>query len=170
MKHFLIALVVLSGCGSDGVVPTRNARPATKDDLIKENRDAMRLEDRDINLYVERHALAPTKSGTGVLLLMLRDVQGEPVMPEQLVTVNYRLELLNGDTAYATPAGMPESFRVEHDDVESGLHEAIQSLSPGDSAIIIIPSYRAHGLIGDQERVPPRSSVVYHLGLVRVAR
>lgn len=130
----------------------------------------MRLEDRDIGLYVSRHGLSPTMSGTGVRLQMLRDQPGDPVHPEQLVAVNYRLELLNGDTAYATAAGRPESFRVEHDDVESGLHEAIQAMSPGDSAIIIIPSYRAHGLIGDMERVPPRSSVVYHLGVVRVSR
>ena len=54
------------------------------------------------------------------------------------------------------------------DNVESGLHEAIQHLSPGDSAVIVIPSYRAHGLIGDQDKVPMRSSVVYRIGLVSV--
>ncbi|HMC98075.1 MAG TPA: FKBP-type peptidyl-prolyl cis-trans isomerase, partial [Flavobacteriales bacterium] len=84
-------------------------------------------------------------------------------------TVNYRLELINGDSAYASEPGKPESFKIEMDDVESGLHEAIQELSPGDSAIVIIPSYRAHGLIGDQQRVPMRSTVVYHIGLVKVS-
>ncbi|MBK8226789.1 MAG: FKBP-type peptidyl-prolyl cis-trans isomerase [Flavobacteriales bacterium] len=67
----------------------------------------------------------------------------------------------------ATPEG-PEGFLVEEDNVESGLHEAIQQLSVGDSAIIIIPSYRAHGLIGDQDRVPPRSTVVYRIGLAGI--
>jgi FKBP-type peptidyl-prolyl cis-trans isomerase len=53
--------------------------------------------------------------------------------------------------------------------VESGLHEAIQLLSPGDSALFIIPSYRAHGLVGDMEQIPMRSTVVYHIGLVRLS-
>jgi FKBP-type peptidyl-prolyl cis-trans isomerase len=54
--------------------------------------------------------------------------------------------------------------------VESGLHEGVQLLSPGDSAILVIPSYRAHGLIGDQDRIPMRSSVVYRVGLVKLSR
>ena len=37
-----------------------------------------------------------------------------------------------------------------------------------DSAIIVIPSYRAHGLIGDQDRIPMRSSIVYRLGVVAI--
>jgi FKBP-type peptidyl-prolyl cis-trans isomerase len=42
-------------------------------------------------------------------------------------------------------------------------------LSPGDSALFIIPSYRAHGLVGDMEQIPMRSTVVYHIGLVRLS-
>lgn len=99
---------------------------------------------------------------------MLRDVEGPTARPEQWARVNYRLELINGETAYATEPGRPESFMVEKDQVESGLHEVIQLLSPGDSAVIVIPSYRAHGLIGDQERIPMRSTIIYHLGVVAI--
>ena len=62
-----------------------------------------------------------------------------------------------------------DRFLVEMDDVESGLHEAIQLMSPGDSAVVLIPSYRAHGLIGDQDRIPMRSSLVYHIGLLKLS-
>ncbi|HRH38295.1 MAG TPA: FKBP-type peptidyl-prolyl cis-trans isomerase, partial [Flavobacteriales bacterium] len=110
--------------------------------------------------------LAMIQSGTGVRYRLIRDVTGDTIVPGEWAKVNYRMELLNGDTAYMSDPGKPESFLVEMDDVESGLHEAIQHLSAGDSAIIIIPSYRAHGLIGDRNKVPPRSTVVYHIGLV----
>lgn len=170
MKPLMAAMLALAGCGADGPRAPGQPVPSSKDDLIAQHRQAVRLEDRDIALYIERHGLVTAKSGTGVHVQLLRDAPGDPVEPEQAVMVNYRLELLNGDTAYATEPGKPETFRVEHDDVESGLHEAIQQLSPGDSAIIIIPSYRAHGLAGDLQMVPPRSSVVYRLGLVRVMR
>ncbi len=137
--------------------------------MIEENRTAVKLEDRDINLYVQRYGLEMTPTGRGVRYQLLRDVEGVNVRPGQWAFIHYRVELLNGDTAYASEPGSPEAFLVEMDDVESGLHEGIQMLSPGDSAIVIIPSYRAHGLIGDQDRIPPRSSVVYHLGLERVS-
>ena len=161
-------LFVLTACGGNGIVPAKGVKQPPAD-LVKDNRDAVRLEDRDIDLYVERNALQVHKSGTGVRHAVLRDMPGDSIRPEQWAVVNYRLELLDGDTAYATAMGEPESFLVEMDDVESGLHEAVQHLSPGDSAIIIIPSYRAHGLIGDMNKVPPRSTVVYRIGLVKAS-
>ncbi|MBK9177570.1 MAG: FKBP-type peptidyl-prolyl cis-trans isomerase [Flavobacteriales bacterium] len=168
MRAIIASLLAVAGCGSDGPRSPGQPVPSGKDQMIAQHRQAVRLEDRDIALYIERHGLVTVKSGTGVHVQLLRDSPGDPVRREQAAMVNYRLELLNGDTAYATDPGMPETFRVEHDDVESGLHEAIQLLSAGDSAVIIIPSYRAHGLVGDLDRVPPRSSVVYRLGFVRV--
>ena len=166
MKHLLIPVLLLSACGGDE--PVHDQRHAPRD-LMQENRDAVKLEDRDIDLYVRRHELELTKSGAGIRYRLLRDMPGDTIQPGQWAKVNYRMELLSGDTAYTSKAGEPESFLVEMDDVESGLHEGIQHLSPGDSALIIIPSYRAHGIIGDQSKVPMRSTVVYHIGLVAIA-
>lgn len=160
-----IALLLLGTCNGQGA----EQAPVERKDLLQENRSAVKLEDRDIDLFAQRHGLSLNRSGTGVRHALLRDAPGDSVRPGQWAQVRYRMELLNGDTAYISSTEGPESFRVEEDDVESGLHEAIQHLSPGDSAIIVIPSYRAHGLIGDQDRVPPRSTVVYRIGLARVS-
>lgn len=159
-----IPWIMLAACG--GQAPQHPV--AKRNDLLQENRSAVKLEDRDIDLFVQRHGLVVERSGTGVRHALLRDMPGETVHAGQWAMVRYRMELLNGDTAYTSSADGPEGFVVEEDDVESGLHEAIQRLSPGDSAIIIIPSYRAHGLIGDLDRVPPRSTVVYRIGLAGI--
>lgn len=164
----LIGLALLLGCGGDGRVPVVKRAVPTPDELIERNQEAVKLEDRDIDLYLKRHAYEVGTTGRGVRYVLWRDLPGASPGPEQWATVNYRVELLNGDTAYATEPGHPESFVVEHDNVESGLHEGVQLMSPGDSAMLIIPSYRAHGLIGDQDRIPMRSTVVYHIGLVAV--
>ena len=170
MKALIAALLLLAAsCGGDGRVPVRVKEQPTRPDLVQENKDAFKLEQHDIKLYAERHGLSLTPTGTGVHYQLIRDVEGPAAEPDQWARVNYRLELLNGDTAYSTEAGKPESFMVEMDQVESGLHEAIQLLSAGDSAVIIIPSYRAHGLIGDQEKIPMRSTIVYRLGVVAIS-
>ncbi len=161
-------LLFATSCGGDGRAPVRINEQAAKPDLVKENKDAIKLEQHDIKLYAQRHGLTLTPTATGIHYLMLRDVEGATAKPDQWVRVNYRLELINGDPAYATEPGKPESFMVEMDQVESGLHEVIQLLSAGDSALIVIPSYRAHGLIGDQDRIPMRSTIVYHLGVVAI--
>lgn len=168
MKSTIWLAFLLVACGGDGTVPSKQVHAPSASELITGNKEAVKLEDRDIDLYVQRHALTVQPTGTGVRFGTLRDMDGPTVGPEQWAQVNYRMELLTGDTAYASEPGKPESFLVEHDDVESGLHEAVQRMSPGDSAIIIIPSYRAHGLIGDMDKVPMRSTIVYHIGLVSV--
>jgi FKBP-type peptidyl-prolyl cis-trans isomerase len=165
----LSVLALFLGCGNDGRVPVVQRQAPTQEELIQENRDAFKLEDRDIDLYLERKGVVAERSPRGIRYAILRDVPGELARAGQWAVINYRVELLNGDTAYSTEAGSPESFKVEMDDVESGLHEAVQLLSPGDSALIVIPSYRAHGLIGDMDRIPMRSSVVYRVGLVKVS-
>ncbi|MBL7940866.1 MAG: FKBP-type peptidyl-prolyl cis-trans isomerase [Flavobacteriales bacterium] len=159
---------LLMACGGDGRVPTQQRAVPSADDMLKENRDAVKLEDHDIDLFAKRIGLDLEPTGRGVRYHLLRDVDGPNAMAGQWAKVNYRLELINGDTAYATAAGEPESFLIERDNVESGLHEAIQLMSPGDSALIVIPSYRGHGLAGDQDRIPMRSTLVYRIGLVSV--
>jgi FKBP-type peptidyl-prolyl cis-trans isomerase FkpA len=170
-RHLFIAwTIAVLGCGgNEGGPPAVERRMPTQEELIEENRSAVRLEERDIDRYVRRHGHSVQGTGSGVRYQLVRSLGGERVRPGQWALVNYRAVLLNGDTAYASEPGRPEAFKVEMDDVESGLHEAIQYLGPGDSAVIIIPSYRAHGLLGDQRKIPMRSTVVYHLGLVKAS-
>ena len=153
---------------TSGRVPPAPSVPQRQESLIDENKRWLERESRDIDLWVTRQQVAFTKTGTGVRWHMVRDVPGEPARPEQLARVNYLLTLFKGDTCYFTPPGAPESFRVEHDEVESGLHEAVQFMSAGDSAVVVIPSHRAHGLAGDLSKVPMRSTVVYHIGLEKL--
>lgn len=167
IAHLVPAVLLLATCGQNNSPPTR-APHTDRDSLIAENRDIMRLEERDIKLYIERHGLAPRTTGTGVRFQFFHDEPGPVAKPDQLVTVAYRVELIDGRECYASDPGAPESFRVEHDDVESGLHEAIQLMSAGDSALVIIPSHRAHGLAGDMNKIPMRSTIIYRIGLKRV--
>jgi FKBP-type peptidyl-prolyl cis-trans isomerase len=164
----LIALLVCVSCGDrQGKLSTKHLGTPGQEELIRDNRDAVKEEERQIDRYVRRSGLPFQRSARGIRYVVLRDVPGPTVRAEEWVTLHYRVELMNGDTAYSTLATGPESFRVEHDDVESGLHEAVQLLSAGDSAVIILPSFRAHGIAGDRDRIPMRSTVVYRVGVVK---
>ncbi|MBK7945490.1 MAG: FKBP-type peptidyl-prolyl cis-trans isomerase [Flavobacteriales bacterium] len=168
MKWSLLLLMLGAACGTGVNRATKDQAPSDRDQLIRANRDAMRLEDQDIDLYIKRHDLHAERSATGIRMQIIRDSAGIAAQPEQIAVIRYKLELLNGTVVHETASDGPEAFRVAHDNVESGLHEAVQRLSPGDSALVIIPSYRAHGLVGDLDRIPPRTSVVYRIGMVRI--
>jgi FKBP-type peptidyl-prolyl cis-trans isomerase len=162
----IFLLLVACACGNGRDRTEQQPRPVDRDRLLEDNKRYARLERQDIDAYVMRHGLEMEDTGTGTRVKLLRDMEGATARPGQMATVNYRMELLDGTLCYASEPGRPESFRIEMDDVESGLHEAVQHMSPGDSAIVVIPSHRAHGLIGDMNRVPGRSTVVYRIGLV----
>ena len=83
-------------------------------------------------------------------------------------TVEYCVTLLNGDTAYTSRESGPQDFLINMDNLESGLHEGIQYMKVGDRAKLILPSYLAHGLIGDSKKIPPRTSIVYDIKLVSI--
>ena len=159
------------GCRQGGDAPSaaRSVHDDQRQGLIEANKRAERIEAGDIRNYVRRHGLSGHTSGTGIFWQLLRDVPGDTARPEQWAHVDFRIELLDGTVCYSSDPDDPVAFQVAMDDVESGLHEAIQHLSPGDSAVFILPSYRAHGLIGDLDKVPMRSSVVYHIGLLSVS-
>ena len=168
-SHWLWIPVLLGvACDGDpGKPSSADVRP-DKESRIEGEQRAMRIESRDIDAYVRRKGLSVSTTGTGLRHQLVKDSTGANAEPDDLVWVNYRVELIDGRECYASSAGQAESFRVEHDDVESGLHEGIQLMSPGDSAILIIPSHRAFGLIGDRDRIPMRSTVIYFIGLERI--
>lgn len=171
MKPWAVLAVGLlwAACGGGRTPPpARVGRQATPTDtrLMDENRRMARREERDIRDWLARQGGTMISTGTGLRYKLVRDAPGDTARPGQVAVINYAAFLLNGDTVHVSAPGEPGSFRIGHADVESGLHEGIQHLSVGDSAVLVIPSALAFGLVGDQDKIPMRSTIIYHVGLV----
>lgn len=133
------------------------------------NRQMTLDEDSEIEGYARRRGWEMTKTGTGLRYMVLQNGQGlTHPQTGQRVTLTYEISLLDGSVVYSSDTSGPRSFVVGHDHVERGLHEAVTYLKEGDSARIILPSHLAHGLSGDNDKIPPRSSVVYLLKLLDI--
>ena len=168
-----ILLLLFIACGDNRTQPPARVghRIAPPDNsLVDENKRMAQREESDIQDWIKRQGGSMLATGTSLRYKLVRDVPGDTAEPGQLAVLNYTVHLLNGDTCYASPPGEPASFRIEHADVESGLQEGIQHLSVGDSAVLVIPSALAFGLLGDRNKIPMRSTVVYHIGLVALGK
>jgi FKBP-type peptidyl-prolyl cis-trans isomerase len=82
--------------------------------------------------------------------------------------MEYNVKLLTGDMIYSSKELGSKTFEIGHGGVESGLEEALLYLKLGDKAKLIIPSHLAFGLLGDQNKVPPRSTLVYDIEIVNL--
>lgn len=166
---FILALFTLFSCIDDGK-PNKAARYSKQqfqDSLVAVNKVLMENEDRLINKFIERKKWPVISSGTGLRYMIYENGKGQNLAKAgQFATISYSISLLNGKLCYESGLGNNKSFLIEADDVESGLHEGVKYMKVGDKAKMIIPSHLAHGLLGDLEKIPPRSTIIYDVTLI----
>lgn len=160
------AAAFLFSCGNEPRhynTPGPIVKDTLTEPLIHTNKRLSENEKRDIDNFVKRKGWPMTETGTGLRYSVYEKGKGEQVQSGDLVMVNFEITLLNGELCYSSEETGSEEFVVDHDHVESGLHEAIKYLHVGDKAKIIIPSHLAFGLTGDSDKIPPLSPIVYDL-------
>ncbi|MEQ9187111.1 MAG: FKBP-type peptidyl-prolyl cis-trans isomerase [Cryomorphaceae bacterium] len=144
--------------------PTQREVNRSMEDI---NRRMSQEEDAAIDRYIEQHAWSMNKTGTGLRYMIYKSGPEGPLAAEgQIATVNYAVSLVDGTVVYSSDDQGKRSFLIGQDNVESGIHEAIQYLKIGDKAHVILPSHLAHGLTGDNDKIPPRSTVIYDIELL----
>lgn len=137
-----------------------------QDKLIEANKIYVKQESDEIDQYAKHKGWNMHTTGTGLRYMITHHGGGDSVKATQLVKVNYKIFLMDGSLCYSSDSLGPKEFVVGADNVESGLHEGVQYLQVGDKATFILPSHLAHGLIGDENKIPPKASVIYELELL----
>lgn len=169
MKYIVIILLLfLLGCSESPEPINKISQKEIEEILIQANKNAIRKETIQIEAYVKRRGLDVVQTGTGLRYQIYEDGEGKMAEFGKSAVVNYDVNLLNGTLCYSTKEKGPEEFVIGNDNVETGLHEAISYLKVGDKAIVIIPSHLAHGLAGDFDKIPVRSTIIYDLELIAV--
>jgi FKBP-type peptidyl-prolyl cis-trans isomerase FkpA len=142
-----------------------------RQEIMQESiKNAVNKEQLQIQGWINRYGKKFTETSTGVHIHEIQ--QGDSsktIQNEDVLTVQYTLTLLNGDTI--TPSTiLPSTIKVNKDNKESGLHEALTKLHKNTEAIVIIPSYRAHGLMGDNDKIPFLTTIIYQIKIIDVAQ
>lgn len=169
----LLFLLIISGlfqsCGDAHKKTAKQTNIYSKDfqdKLVEANKMYVKQESDEIDQYVAHHGWQMTTTGTGLRYMITKKGDGAAAKIDQRAKVNYKISLLDGTVCYSSDSTGAKEFLIGKDNVESGLHEGIQYMHVGDKAIIILPSHLAHGLIGDESKIPPHASVLYELELL----
>ena len=166
---FLLMITFLQSCDNKNKKITKKTdlnSKAFQDKLIEANKMYVKKESDEIDQYILHRGWEMLSTGTGLRYMITEKGSGEAVVVEKQVKVDYRISLLDGTLCYSSDSIGPKVFVVGMDNVETGLHEGIQLLHVGDKAVFILPSHLAHGLLGDDHKIPPRSTVVYNIDLL----
>jgi FKBP-type peptidyl-prolyl cis-trans isomerase len=134
--------------------------------LEKANKYLVRTEQEEINNYIRRHSLKMQETGSGLRYMIYENGSGPKAEEGKTAVLNYTLKLLTGDIIYSSKEDGQKVFKIGKGSVESGLEEAILKMRVGDKAIVILPAHLGYGLLGDNNKIPPRCTLVYDLELV----
>ena len=166
--HSLFAFVgLLAACSSNPQSVTREQAAKREDDLIRVNRYLVKNDADLIRAYTKRRNWTMETTQTGLWYMIYEKGNGSPVEKGKQVTLNYKISLLDGTLCYSSETDHPKTFRVSQGGVESGLEEGVLLLHIGDKARFIMPPHLAHGLTGDQNKIPSRATIVYEVEITK---
>lgn len=167
-KYVYLAICILFACEVKGPEPFVKKEKWSVEHSIDFNQELHEREELAIKIYLEHHKdLKMIETGTGVRYQFAenRTGTGEFAKLGDQVSVNITIALLDGTSCYETDS-IPDQFILGQSDEESGLQEVLQLMQVGQKTKIIIPSYLAHGLLGDSEIIPPQSILLIDVELI----
>ena len=166
---FTLLFVVFLGCQEKSTQPKPSNNSADlKESLEKANRYLVNDEETDIQNYIERHGYEMIATGTGLRYLVLKEGTGELIQPGQKVSLAYELYDITGDLVYSSDNEGLITFVVGKGGAVSGLDEAVRHLRKGDVARLIVPSHLGYGLLGDQNAITDRATLIYLVKVLEV--
>ena len=166
---FFFGLILCISCSNGHRQSSQNVNIQSKEfqnKLIDANKMYVKKESDEIDQYVAHRGWQMTTTGTGLRYMITKKGTGAIALPDQRARVNFKISLLNGTLCYSSDSTGAKEFTIGRDNVESGLHEGIQYMHVGDKAVFILPSHLAHGLVGDESKIPPHASVMYDIELL----
>ncbi|PKP50590.1 MAG: peptidylprolyl isomerase [Bacteroidetes bacterium HGW-Bacteroidetes-11] len=165
--NVLILLVFVSCAGNkkreNGSI---NDSKLLEESLVKANKQAVKAENEQIENFIKRYNWQMVETGSGLRYNIYFSGTGEKAQAGKIAVLKYSTRLITGDIVYSSDIDGLKEFMIGRGGVESGLEEGILLLRVGDRAKFIIPSHLGFGLLGDQDKVPPKSTLIYDIELV----
>ncbi len=161
-------LLFISACNSDRRQNQQQPidQKLMEKSLVYANKQAVKLENEQIKAFIRRHNWQMKETGSGLRYSIYFDGNGPNAELGKIAVLKYRVLLIDGSEIYSSDKSGLKEFEIGRGGVESGLEEGILLMRVGDRAKFIIPSHLAFGLLGDQDKVPPKSTLIYDLELV----
>lgn len=119
-----------------------------------------------IKMYLaHRPTYKMEETGTGLNYYIYSKTNGPLAESGGEAGICYTISFLNGTKCYSMDSTSIEFHKIDHSELETGLQEGLKKMRLGEKAILIIPSHLAHGLTGDQYKIPPLTPLVIDVTL-----
>ena len=168
-KGFFLFFLIFYSCGNNEPQQQKKFNPNDyKDPLVAANKHLVKAEEKQIEDYISRYNWNMRETGTGLRYLIYKKGNGEKAEKNKIAKINFTVSLINGNVCYSSDIEGSKEFFIGRGGVETGIEEGILLLRVGDKAKFIIPSHLAFGLLGDQDKIPTRATLIYDIELLEL--
>lgn len=160
-------LVMMAALLTSCIQPTEVQEERPVMDPMERNRMYLAQERQLIDQYIESHQLIGIEpNGYGMFELPVVEGEGPIAEIGDRIIFEATVYLLDDSGV----GRYRDTIELGYSQVEVGLHEALEGMKEGDVKLVLIPSFLAHGIAGDLDKVPPQSPLRYDLRLVELVR
>jgi FKBP-type peptidyl-prolyl cis-trans isomerase FkpA len=164
-----LLLIMLGNCKKEEPKRlTRDDISKKKEVLVRVNKYLVKKDVELIESYAKRRGWEMELTESGLFYQIYERGNGKKSENGKYATIAYKLSLLDGTLCYSSEEQGPKKLQLGHSNEESGLEQGILLMHVGDKARLILPPHLAHGLLGDENRIPARSIIVYEIELLDI--
>jgi FKBP-type peptidyl-prolyl cis-trans isomerase len=157
------------GCNNQPKEKSKEEINKQNETLLNVNKYLVSKDAALIRAYSERRGWKMTTSQSGLWYMITTEGKGDAPQTGKMAEINYSLSLLDGTPCYSSDSLGTKKFRIGKGGIESGLEEGILLMHEGGKAVFILPPHLAHGLMGDDNKIPPRAILLYEVELLKIS-
>ncbi|MEE4196620.1 MAG: FKBP-type peptidyl-prolyl cis-trans isomerase [Bacteroidales bacterium] len=166
----LIFTLIFFSCNNNKKETKKNNQKPkyTEESMEKINQMLVEKDVEVIRNYIERRGWEMQMTEAGLWYMIYKEGSGELIQKNDYITINYKVWLMDGTLCYSSDSLGAKSFIVGKGGVETGLEQGVLLLKKGSRARFIMPPHLAHGLIGDNKKIPARATIIYDVEVLEV--
>ncbi len=166
---YIFLLLIFVSCGEKKKELSKQEQLKYHETLIKVNKYFVDEDANIIRKYIKRRNWQMKTTETGLWYMIYEKGNGKIAQSNKMATILYKVSLLDGTLCYSSEKLGQKKLRIGKGGVEPGLEEGMLLLHTGDKARFIMPPHLAHGLMGDGDKIPPRSTILYEIELIQIS-
>ena len=168
---YLPFFVLLHGqCGRSERAPYVPAVSQDRQRLQAVNKYLSEKEQDVLQSYVRRQQLDMKQSELGYFYQLVKEGRGDKISVDDVVRLHGAIFLIDGTPCYTYSEQHPLEVKVGSFSGITGLNTALPGVRQGSHLRLVIPTHLAFGLMGDGDKIPPRSPLVCDFWVGAVAK
>jgi len=165
---FLLPLLIVA-CSPREQAPQGTVASKDRQLLQNVNKYLNEKEQDVLASYVERQQLDMKQTPSGYYYQVVEQGRGAVVAEGCAVRLYGRVMLIDGTLCYVYAEQNPFGLKVgAHADIKI-LNTALLGMKEGSKVRFVFPAHMAFGLLGDGDKIPPRSPLVCEFTIAKVA-